>query len=113
MAEWQALAISVAIEVPVILLLALYRPAGGRGLPATALASAIATAVTHPQLWAAALWAYPRWGYRPSIIALEAMVVVVEGALIAFIAGLRPRTALLFSLAANFTSFSVGKLVFG
>jgi len=113
MPEWQALVISIAIEAPVAFALVRWRRLGGRGALAAGLASAIATAATHPHLWAAALWAYPRWGYWPSVIVLEAIVVAVEAGLIAFVAGLTPRRALGVSLAANAASFLVGKLVAG
>lgn len=113
MAEWQALVISIAIEAPVAWALVRWRRWGGRGAGAAALAIAVATAATHPQLWAAALWAYPRFGYWPSIIALEAIVVAVEAVLVAFVAGLAPRRALIASLAANGTSFLLGKLFLG
>ena len=61
-----------------------------RGPAHVAASSAAATAITHPQLWTAALWAYERYPYWPSVLTLEAVVVVVEGALIAWMAMLRP-----------------------
>ena len=70
--------------------------------------SAAATAITHPQLWALALWAYDRYPYWPSVLTLEALVVLVEGALIAWMAMLRPGRAMLVSLAANSGSLALG-----
>ncbi len=111
MTEAEALLFSIAIEVPVAALVA---AATRWAVPWRAgLALAIATGVTHPQLWALALLAYPRFGYWPSILALEAAVVLAEAAIAGFVLGLRPYRALLLSLAANGASFVVGKLVFG
>ena len=57
-----------------------------RGPLHVGVASAVATAVTHPQLWAAAFWAYPRFPYWPAILVLEALVIAAEGVLIAWMA---------------------------
>jgi hypothetical protein len=79
-----------------------------RGAAHVAAGSAAATAITHPQLWAAALWAYERYPYWPSVLTLEAAVVVIEGLLIAWMAMLRPDRAMLVSLAANSGSLALG-----
>jgi hypothetical protein len=79
-----------------------------RGALHVAAASAAATAITHPQLWTAALWAYEHYPYWTSVLTLEAIVVVVEGALIAWMAMLRPGRAMLVSLAANSGSLALG-----
>ena len=101
MTEIEALALSAAIEASIAYLVMLLARWPSRGNLHVAAASAAATAITHPQLWAAALWAYPRFPYWPSIIALEAIVVLVEGGLIAWMAGLRLDRAMLVSLVAN------------
>ena len=108
MTEPEALALSVAIEAPLAWLVA--RTAGWpcRGPWHVAAASAVATAVTHPQLWAAALWAYARFPVWPSLLVLEAIVVLVEGLLIAWMARLTIAQAMLVSLVAN-----TGSLLFG
>jgi hypothetical protein len=108
MTEFEALAISVAIEAPLAWLTARLAGWTGRGRLHIAAASAVATAVTHPQLWAAALWAYPHYGYLPSLFGLEAIVVLVEGGLIAWMAQLRIGQAMLVSLVAN-----SGSMLFG
>ena len=84
-----------------------------RGAAHVAAASAAATAITHPQLWTAALWAYDRYPYWPSVLTLEAAVVVVEGALIAWMAMLRLDRAMLVSLATNSGSLALGLLIGG
>jgi hypothetical protein len=109
MTEVEALALSIAIEAPLAWLVA-WRA----GWPArwhVAAASAVATAVTHPQLWAAALSAYARFPPLPALFALEAIVVLVEGALIAWMARLAIRQAMLVSLIANAGSMLLGLLL--
>jgi hypothetical protein len=111
MNEIEALLLSAIIEAPLAYIVA---RAGGwpnRGNLHVAAAAAAATAITHPQLWAAALWTYSRLPYWPSILALEAVVVLVEGALIAWMAGLRIDRAMLVSLVANVGSFLIGLLL--
>jgi hypothetical protein len=68
----------------------------------------VATAVTHPQMWALAIWSYSRFPYWPAILAIEALVVIVEAALIAWMARLTPARAGIVSLAANAASFLFG-----
>ena len=70
-----------------------------------------ATAVTHPHLWAAVLWLAPRFGWQPVTYAAEAAVVLVEGLLIAWMAGMKPAQAMLVSLLANGASLAVGLLL--
>ena len=108
MTEIEALALSMLIEVPVAWLAA--RAAGwtGRGPGHVAAAAAVATAVTHPQLWAAALLLYPQAPYWLTLLGLEALVVLVEGLLIGWIAGLRIGQAMLISLLANSVSLLAG-----
>lgn len=108
MTEVEALLLSAAVEAPLAWLTARLGRWPCRGPGHVAAASAAATAVTHPQLWGAALWAYPRFGYMPSVLALEAVVVLVEGGLIAWIARLRLRQAMLVSLIANTGSLLLG-----
>lgn len=111
MFETEALLISAVIEAPVAFLVVRATRWPSRGPLHAGFAAAVATAVTHPQLWTAALWAYPKFGFWPSIITLEAMVVLVEGGLICWMARLSLRHALLVSLAANAASFAAGFLI--
>ena len=112
MSEWLALAISAAVEAPVAAAIVFYTRWQSRGALHVGLAAAVATAVTHPQLWEAALWAYPRFGFWPSVIVLEALVVLVEALLIAWMAALALHRALIVSLAANIASCAAGLLIF-
>jgi hypothetical protein len=112
MQEAVALAISAAVEAPVAALVVYAARWPCRGALHAGLAAAVATAVTHPQLWEAAMWAYPRFGYWPSIVALEALVVVAEALLIQWMAKLALHRALAVSLAANAASCAVGLTIF-
>jgi hypothetical protein len=109
--EYQALLISAAIEAPIAFLIVRATHWPSRGAVHAAFAAAVATAVTLPQLWAAALWAYPRFGYWPSVIVMEAVVVLVEAGLIGWMARLSLRHALLISLGANTASCAAGLLI--
>ena len=113
MTEFQGLLLSVAVEAPVAWLLAALTRWPSRGAGHVAAAAAVATAVTHPQLWAAAAWLMPQFGWPTTAAAGEAAVVIVEGLLIAWMARMRPGQAMLVSLCANTASFVVGLLVTG
>lgn len=108
MTEIEALLLSAMVEAPIAWLVAWLARWPCRGNLHVAAASAAATAITHPQLWAVALWAYPRFPYWPAMIGSEAMVVLVEAGLIAWMAGLRIDRALVVSSIANAGSFSLG-----
>jgi hypothetical protein len=113
MVEAEALVISMAIEGPIAFLIVRLAKWPCRGALHVGLASAVATAVTHPQLWSAAFWAYSRCPYWPSIFVLEVLVIMAEGLLIAWMAGLPLHRALLVSLIANSASCLAGLLISG
>lgn len=113
MSECEAMILSAALEAIVAFAIAHFRAWPCRGAIHVGAASAIATFVTHPQFWNAALFAYDRYGIWPSLAALEAIVVLVEGALIAWMASLRLDHAMLVSLAANAASFALGLALSG
>ena len=108
MTEFEALLLSVAIEAPVAYLIARLARWPSRGDLHIAAASAAATAITHPQLWAAALWGYWHFPYWLTVFTLESAVVLTEGLLIAWMAALRIDRAMLVSLIANSASAFVG-----
>ena len=108
MTEAEAMLISAAIEGLIAFAIVWVAKWPSRGALHVGAAAAVAAAVTHPQLWAAALWAYPRFSYWPSILVLEALVVVVAGLLIAWMAQLALWRAMIVSLAANAASFLIG-----
>lgn len=108
MSEFEALLASAVIEGPVAYALVRLRRWPSRGPLHAALAIMVATAATHPQLWAASLWSFPRFGYWPTMAVTEGAVVVVEAAIVAWGAALPPARALAVSALANGTSFVVG-----
>ncbi len=111
MTEPEALVLSAVTEAILAFLVAMRMAWPCRGPRHVAAASAVATAVTHPQLWALALWAYPRWGVWESGAVLEVAVILVEAGLIAWMAGLRLDRAALVSLLANGGSCLLGVVV--
>ena len=108
MTEAEAMLISAAIEGPIAYALARGARWPSRGALHVGVASAAATAITHPQMWEAALWAYPRFPYWPSILTIEAAVVVAEAVLIAWMARLALSRAGVVSLVAHSASFLFG-----
>jgi hypothetical protein len=111
--EFEALILSAVAEAAIAYALAWATRWECRGAAHVAAGSAAATAITHPQLWTAALWAYERYPYWPSVLTLEAVVVVVEGVAIAWMAMLRLDRAMLVSLVANSGSLALGLLIGG
>jgi hypothetical protein len=111
MTEVEALLLSAAIEAPIAYLVARIARWPSRGNLHIAGAAAAATAITHPQLWTAALWSYERFPYWLSISTLESAVVITEGLLIAWMAALRIDRAMIVSLVANSASVIVGLLI--
>jgi len=108
MSEAEALLISMAIEGPIAFVLVTLARWPSRGALHAGAASMVATAVTHPQMWSLAIWSYGRFPYWPAILSIEALVVVVEAALIAWMAELTPARAGAVSLVANSASFLIG-----
>jgi hypothetical protein len=109
--EIEALLLSAAIEGAVAFLLVSIARWSCRDPIHVALASVLATAVTHPQFWAATLWLAPRLGYWPAVLSGESVVVLVEAAIIAWAAKLTPGSALVTSVAANGSSAAIGILL--
>ena len=108
MTEAEAALISMAIEGPIAYAIVALARWPSRGPLHAGLASMVATAVTHPQMWALAIWSYGRLPYWPAILTIEAGVVVVEAALIAWMARLTLPRAGIVSLVANAASFLFG-----
>jgi hypothetical protein len=108
MTEAQALFLSAAIEGPIAFAIVRGAKWRSRGPLHVGVAAAVATAVTHPQLWAAAYWAYPRFPFWPAILVLEALVILAEGVMIAWMAQLALPRAMTVSLIANSASFLAG-----
>ncbi len=108
MTQTGAFALTLAIELPVVLAGAWASGApraAWRWLPLVAVA---ASALTHPVLWLVDPWLAPhvdrglRWGV------LETIIAVVEGLAYAYAAGLGLRRGLALGFLANAVSFGVG-----
>ena len=112
MTEFEAMLLSVVIEAPIAFAIVAVTGWPCRGPFNTALAIALATAVTHPQLWTAALWLYPRIGFWPTVGFAETLVVLVEATIILWAAGLAPVRALAVSAVANGASTLAGIALF-
>jgi hypothetical protein len=113
MTEPAALLISIVIETTAAYWLLRSVSWPSRGAEHVALAVAVATAVTHPQAWAAAGWLYPRIGYEPAFLILEITVVLAEAALVHWASGLPPLRALVVSTIANAASAVAGLVLLG
>lgn len=108
MTEILALMVSAAIEGPLAYAVVAVMRWPCRGPFHVAIAAMLATAVTHPQLWSASLWLYPRIGYWPTVGCAEAVVILVEAAIIAWASGLSSLRALAVSAMTNAASALTG-----
>ena len=109
--EPSALVISALIEAPIAYAIVRFAKWPSRGAFHAAAASAVATAGTHPQLWFNVIPGLSDYlGYWSSVALAEIVVVVIEGALIAWMADLNIQRAMLVSLVANAASFAAGVL---
>ncbi len=108
MTQAQAMLLSMAVEAAVAYGVVAWRRWPGRGPASAAFGIAVATALTHPLLWPAALWLYERAGFAAGAIIAETAVVLAEAAIIARIAHLSPRHALVVSVLGNAASVAAG-----
>lgn len=108
MGQLEAMLISMVTEGLVAFALVAWQGWPCRGPLHVGLAAVVATAATHPQLWAASLWLYPRLGYEPTVVLAEVVVIAVEAGIIWWAARLEPSLALLASALANSASMLVG-----
>ncbi len=106
MTQWEALVLTLACEIPVVLLLARQQPVW-KVLPVAAAASLI----THPVAWHVASVLSPA-EYRVGVWGIEGAVVLAEALWYrAWLSGVFLR-ALGWSLAANSVSFATGWVLF-
>jgi hypothetical protein len=112
MTEILALMLSAAIEGPLAYGVVVFMRWPCRGPIHVAIATMLATAVTHPQLWSASLWLYEHIGYWPAVGCAEAVVILVEAAIIAWASGLSLLRALVVSAIANGASALTGLIWF-
>jgi hypothetical protein len=112
MSEFEAMLLSAAIEGPIAFGVVYIMRWHCRGPLHAALAVMLATAVTHPQLWTAVIWLFPRIGYWPALGIAEAVVMLVEAAIIAWVIELPSARALIVSGVTNAASATVGIVLF-
>lgn len=108
MTEFEALLLGIAIEAPVAVAIVRWFGWTCRGAGHVGVASAVATATTHPQLWSGALWAYQHFPFWASALGMEALVILAEAILISWMAQLALRPALLLSALTNTVSCVIG-----
>jgi len=109
--QTQALLVTLAVEVPVVVgLAAALRWTARRlgALVALAACAALASLVTHPLLWIVDPLLAPTVAVGPRWALLEGAIVVVEAGILALTTGIAVRRALLLSVAANGASLLVG-----
>jgi hypothetical protein len=111
MTEFEALLLGISIECPLAYAVVRRFDWACRGAWHVGLASAVATAATHPQLWSGASWAYKHFPFWASALGAETLVVLAEALLISWMAQLAIRPAFLVSLLANLASCAVGLLI--
>jgi hypothetical protein len=105
-----ALALTVAVETPVVLAIA-RRAADPPPWLAILLACVGCNLVSHPLLWAAAEALEGTWPYGLRVAVLEVGVVLLETVAYRVVAGLAWRRAFAASLAANVASVALGFLL--
>lgn len=113
MGQLEAMVVSMAVEAPVAFALVRWFGWPGRGPVQAALAIALATAATHPQLWAASLWLYPRLGYGATVVLAETAVMAVEAVVVGWVTQMSWGRSMLVSALANVASALTGVLLLG
>ncbi|GAA5184524.1 hypothetical protein GCM10025771_38780 [Niveibacterium umoris] len=102
-----ALGVTLLIEAPIVW----FASARSRRGPAwRAAAALLPSCVTHPFAWQA-IGHFGAHDYLVGLVLIEALVVLAEAVMVAVLAGLTPRVALLMSLAANLASALLGGLL--
>ncbi len=112
MTQTRALLLTLALEVPLVLALVLWRRwAPPRRLWIVVLAAVGATLLTHPLLWMLDPEILPAWPGGLRFLLPEVAIVLLEGAVYAWPLGLGWRRGLLLSVLANVLSYGVGLLI--
>ncbi|MEC7948704.1 MAG: hypothetical protein VX265_14150 [Myxococcota bacterium] len=113
MNQSQALLVSLLLEVPLVLVIAvgLGWSRGRRSVSRLVLVSLAATLVTHPLAWMSFQALAPVAGYWPRVLLIEGGVALAEGWLYVRFAALGRRRGLLLGVLANAFSYGTGLLV--
>ena len=104
------LLLAIAVEVPVLLLLAARRE-GPSALGTWALLGVGANCITYAPFAASLVSLRPAWGAAATLGILEALVITIEGVVYATVGGRGLRGGLVRSALANALSFAAGLLV--
>ncbi|MGD1912603.1 MAG: hypothetical protein ACFB2X_17655 [Rivularia sp. (in: cyanobacteria)] len=114
MTQFIALLISLAIEVPIILLLthATKRFSDFVEFLAMFALACGATLLTHPPAWTSNQIMIPYLLFPVRIILIEAIIILIEGFLYSEVLDLGWRKGLFFSLVANIASFCIGIIIY-
>ena len=108
-----ALLISLAIEVPTVLLLAqLMEPRPDKKLLLLLICAGIATLVTHPLAWIGSQMLIPYLRFPERAGSIEIIVTIAEGAFYALVGKIGWRQGLFLSAIANATSFFGGLAIY-
>src|SRR5262245_52859764 len=102
-----ALALTLAVEAPIVLLATRRAP---RRWPWRVAAALVPSAVTHPFAWHAA-GNFGAHDYAVGLLLIESLVVAAETPMLRFLGGLRWGAAFLLALAANAASTLAGMLL--
>jgi hypothetical protein len=108
--QLQALILTVAIEVPVAILL-LGRWGSRVAWHRVALAAAGASLVTHPLAWWANTAALAAWPFAARATLIEVAVAAAEALILAWALAVTARRAAVVSIAMNAASFAVGLML--
>ncbi len=114
MTQFIALLVSLAIEIPIILLLIhfLQRFSSSVELLAMFALACGATLLTHPLAWTSNQVIIYNLAFPAKIIIIEAIVIFVEGFLYAQVLDLGWKKGLYLSFIANLASYCVGLIIF-
>ena len=111
MTQTDALLLSLALEVPIVVALVAWRRWAPGRLGVVALAAVGATLLTHPLLWMLDPSVLPPWPGGLRYALPEVAIALIEGAVYAWPAGLGPRRGMMLSVMANALSYGTGLLL--
>ena len=110
MTQWSALLITIAIEVPIVLVWMWRADPGAFDWKRIAAVSAAATLLTHPLVWHTNV-ALVAWPFALRAALVETFAVVAETVVYRKFVPVTWRRAAALSLAANAASFGAGLLI--
>lgn len=113
MQQWHALLLSVAVECFAVLVALIFlRRVKGEARWRVIIAIAAATLLTHPIAWQINLLTRDIASFAPRVLCIEALVVVVEAALLMWASARKRSECLLLAGFANTASFLFGLWIY-